>query len=121
MVAVFGTLTIASASQTQTLPITGRVISKTFYIKERTQWTNANTDWSYYYYWYSVLYRLYYAYFPLYMNSSSIGLKYVPLLTINPDTTSITYHWPTANAPLFLVNSTDGALRWEVIKWTECP
>ena len=122
LVAVFNTLTIAKASQTQTIPITGRVISKVFYIQQRTPWDS--TNWSWYYSWYLSLYHLGVPYFPVYMMTySGQGLNYQPLVTINadPSTTSITYHWPTPNAPLFLVNSADGALRWEVIKWTENP
>ncbi len=119
LVAVFNNLTISKAPQTQTIPIIGRVISKLFYIKERTPWDTTNWP-SYYTIWWTY-YRYAIPYFPVYMNSSGAGLNYQPLLTINPDTTSITYHWPTPNAALFLVNSADGALRWEVIKWTESP
>ena len=118
LIAVFNTLTIAKAAQSQSLSITGRVIGKTFYIKERTPWDTTNWTWLYYLYW--TFYRFSIPYFPVYM-SGSPGLNYQPLLTINPDTTSITYHWPTANASVFLVNPSDGALRWEVIKWTENP
>jgi hypothetical protein len=126
LIAVFNTLTIAKASQLQSISITGRVISKVFYIKERTPWDTTNWGSSYHdvgsYYWiYWTFYRLLIPYFPVYMSGSGIGLNYQPLLTINPDTTSITYHWPTANASVFLANPNDGALRWEVIKWSENP
>ena len=118
LIAVFSTLTIAKASQTQTIPITGRIISKVFYIKERTPWDTTNWPLLYSIYW--TYYRLSIPYFPVYM-SGSPGLNYQPLLTINPDTTSITYHWPTPNSSVFLVNPSDGALRWEVVKWAENP
>ncbi len=117
LIAVFDTLTIEKAAETQTLPITGRVIAQTFYIKERSPWDTQN--WYYYFnlFWYQHYSGI--PYFPVYMGTQ--GRNPQPLLTIMPDTTSITYHWPTANAPVFLVNSSDGALRWEVIKWTETP
>jgi hypothetical protein len=119
LVAVFNTLTIAKASQAQSIAFTGRLISKVFYIKERTPWDTTNWTWYYYLYWtYS---RWTIPYFPVYMSGNPIGLNYQPQLTINPDTTSITYHWPTANTSVFLINPSDGALRWEVIKWIENP
>ena len=42
LIAVFNTLTIAKASQSQMISIIGRVISKIFYIKERTPWDTTN-------------------------------------------------------------------------------
>jgi hypothetical protein len=120
LVAVFSTLTIAKASQAQTISITGRVISKAILIRERQPWDT--TNWPWWYSWYWAYYRFSIPYFPVYMSySGTAGLNYQPLLTINPDTTSITYHWPTANASVFLVNPSDAALRWEVIKWSENP
>jgi hypothetical protein len=117
LVAVFDTFTISKASELQTFDITGRLITKTFYIKERTPWDTAS--WSNYYYLFYYYYYSQYTYFPVYMNSK--GRSYKPLLTFQPDTTSITYHWPTVNASVLAVNSGDGALRWEVVKWTETP
>jgi hypothetical protein len=117
LVAVFNTFTIASASESQTFGITGRVISKIFYINQRTPWDSIN--WTNYYY-YFLLQRYYgIPYFPVYMGNNSRNPK--PLLTIQPDTTSITYHWPTPNASVLAINSIDGALRWEIVKWTETP
>jgi hypothetical protein len=117
LIAVFNTFTIAKASELQSISITGRVISKIFYIKERTPWDTTNWTWLYSLYW--TYYRWTIPYFPVYMTSS--GRNYQPLLTINPDTTSITYHWPTPNASILAINSSDGALRWEIVKWTETP
>ena len=119
LIAVFGTFKINSASQSQSISFIGRIISKVFYIYQRTEWDN--TNWPLYYSIWWTYYRLAIPYFPVYMSGSGIGLNYQPLLTINPDTTSITYHWPTANTSVFLVNPSDGALRWEVIKWSESP
>jgi hypothetical protein len=117
LIAVFGTFKINSASQVQSISFIGRIISKVFYIYQRTEWDN--TNWPTYYSIYWTYFRNSVPYFPVYMNA--IGLNYQPLLTINPDTTSITYHWPTVNGSVFLVNPSDGALRWEVIKWIENP
>ncbi|MGD0517730.1 MAG: hypothetical protein ABSA26_09365 [Thermoguttaceae bacterium] len=117
LVAVFNTFTIAKASELQTFAITGRVISKIFYIKERLPWNTISWTYYYYYFWlqrYSGI-----PYFPVYMGNYSRNPK--PLLTIQPDTTSITYHWPTPNASVLAINSIDGALRWEIVKWTETP
>jgi Tfp pilus assembly protein PilX len=117
LIAVFNTFKINSGSQLQSISIIGRIISKVFYINQRTEWDNIN--WSSYYSIYWTYYRNSIPYFPVYMNA--IGLYYQPLLTINPDTTSITYHWPTPNASILAINSSDGALRWEIVKWTETP
>jgi hypothetical protein len=117
LIAVFDTFTVDQASETQTLPIIGRVITSKCYINERQPWNTTNWTWLYYVYW--TFYRMTTPYFPVYMGST--GRNYQPLLTIKPDTTSITYHWPTPNSSVFLVNPSDGALRWEVVKWAENP
>jgi hypothetical protein len=117
LIAAFDTFTIDTASEAQTFPIIGRVVTSKFYINARQPWDTTNWNWLYYLYW--TYYRFSNPYFPVYMASNS--RNYQPLLTIKPDTTSITYHWPTPNSPVFLVNPTDGALRWEVVKWTENP
>ena len=106
LIAVFSTLTIAKASQAQSISIIGSVISKVFYIKERTPWDTTNWPWYYSIWW--TYNRLAIPYFPVYMSGSGIGLNYQPLLTMNPDTSSITYHWPTVNTSVFLVNPAMG-------------
>jgi hypothetical protein len=118
LVAVFDTFTIEKASETQTLALTGRVVAEKFYIKERQPWDTVSWSNCYNYFWYQYYYGI--PYFPAYMGYWW-GRNPQPLLTIMPETTSITYHWPTANAPVYLVNPSDGALRWEVVKWTEIP
>jgi hypothetical protein len=117
LIAVFDTFTIDAASETQTIPFLGRLITSKFYIKERQPWDS--TNWSWVYYIYMTFYRYSYPYFPVYMGNT--GRNYQPLLTIKPDTPSNTYHWVTPNSSVFLVNTSDGALRWEVVKWTENP
>ncbi len=117
LIAVFDTFTFNTASETQTFPIVGRVITNKFYINPRQPWDT--TNWSLYYFTYWNYYRSSIPYFPVYMAIQ--GRNYQPLLTIKPDTASITYHWPMPNSSVALVNTTDGALRWEVIKWTETP
>lgn len=118
LIAVFDAFTVESASHSQTFPITGRIITRRFFIKERQPWDT--TNWSYAYYIYITYYRLAIPYFPVYLDNYW-SRNPQPLLTVKPDTASITYHWPTPNSPVFLINPGDGALRWEVIKWIETP
>ena len=118
LVAVFNAFTIEKASETQSFPIIGRVIAKQFLIQERTPWDTI--DWNYYYYfafWNQNPFISHF--FPVFMGNKGRNPK--PLLTIKPDTVPITYHWPTPNSSVFMINPADGALRWELVKWTENP
>ena len=45
LIAVFDTFTVDKASESQTLPIIGRVITSKCYIKERQPWDTTNWNW----------------------------------------------------------------------------
>jgi hypothetical protein len=49
------------------------------------------------------------------------GLSLVPLLTIKPETTSLTAHWQDLSQPLYLPAADDPGLRWDLIRWTDNP
>lgn len=117
LVAVFDTFTIEKAPESQAFSITGRVIAKRFYINGRQPWDTEKWNDDYNAFWYQYMSGIHY--FPVFMGTK--GRNPQPLLTIKPDTASITYHWPTPNSPVFLVKPSDGCLRWEVVKWTETP
>jgi hypothetical protein len=116
LVAAFTYISFDPASELQTFSITGRIITDQFYVYDREPWNVQ--DWKKDYrnftkFWPPL------PYFPVYMGS--LGRNPQPLLTIKPDTTSITYHWLTSGSPIFMANPSDGAIRWEVIKWSENP
>ena len=49
-----------------------------------------------------------------------MSLNYAPKMTIAPDTTAYNNHWFDMTAgPVFVVNSTDTGLRWDLVDWRD--
>jgi hypothetical protein len=121
LLAVFDDFLIEKSPATATFAFTGRVITKRFYIKERTPWETLN--WASYYssftaeYWSN--YGTVLAYFPMWMNAR--GYSPVPKLTVKPDATPITYHWSKGSDPVYVPHDDDEGLRWDMIDWKENP
>ncbi len=48
------------------------------------------------------------------------SLSYNPKLTVAQDTTAYNDHWFDMTAgPVFVVNSTDAGLRWDLVDWRD--
>ncbi|MBI2478058.1 MAG: LamG domain-containing protein [Planctomycetia bacterium] len=47
------------------------------------------------------------------------GLDYQPKLTIQPDPSSVSYHWHDWTKPLYEAHPADGGLRWDLLEWQD--
>jgi len=44
-----------------------------------------------------------------------------PTLTLQPESTPVSYHWHDWSGPIFVPHPDDGGLRWDLIEWTDSP
>lgn len=58
------------------------------------------------------------AYFPPFMEADQ-GFLVDPKIEVKPDPQPVTYHWQDWANPLFVPDPSDGALRWELVEWTD--
>ena len=121
MLAVFDEFKIEKSPETVAFVITGRVIARKLFIKERQPWETLN--WKDYYELFedqlggaegSVV-----PYFPVWMGNQ--GRNPIPLLTIAPDATPVAYHWKKPYNLIYVPHPDDDGLRWDLLKWTENP
>ena len=56
-------------------------------------------------------------YFPLYLGS--LGLDPTPRVTIKPATTSVRYHWHNPQNTIYVANTADSGLCWDLLDWAE--
>ncbi|HRX80489.1 MAG TPA: hypothetical protein P5307_15575, partial [Pirellulaceae bacterium] len=57
-------------------------------------------------------------YFPTWPQTNH-ALDYQPKLTIQPDPSSVSYHWHDWSKPLFEAHPDDGGLRWDLLEWQD--
>ena len=122
LVAVFDKFQVDKSPDTVAFAITGRLITRKLYIKEREPWDSQN---------WPVLYGAYddelddddtptTPYFPVWLRDKH-GLDPKPLITVLPDATAIRYHWHNSQNPVYLPHPDDEGLRWELVEWTDNP
>jgi len=119
--AVFDEFRIDKGPETMEVAVTGRVVTRKFFIKEREPWNTLN---------WGDLYDEFNAqldgsqgpvvpYFPVWMGLRGRDPK--PRLTISPDSGPITYHWHYPGNRIYVPHPDDDGLRWDLIEWTENP
>ncbi|HEX4131336.1 MAG TPA: hypothetical protein VHZ24_14950 [Pirellulales bacterium] len=122
MIAVWNAFDVDPGTQSTTLDFQGRVICKGFQIEERSEWNNTN----------SFLWSLYWSLFQSQLSPPSqsttqyypvwlglFGLSPTPILTVAPETSSVTYQWKDASNTLYVPGSSDTGLVWSVQSWSE--
>ena len=121
LLAVFDKFEISKSPETVRFAITGRVITRKLYIKERQPWETLN--WEDYYEDFEdqldgaegpVV-----PYFPVWMGYR--GRDPQPLLTVKPDPAPVRYHWHDPQYPVYVPHPDDDGLRWDLLEWTENP
>jgi hypothetical protein len=119
LLAVFDQFLIEKSPAIVTFPMTGRVISRKFYINQRQPWDGLN--WGNYYtnFMFQRILPFGVPYFPVYMGNQ--GYNPQPKLTFKPDPTAVAYHWYNQYYPLYVPHPSDADLRWEMVSWTENP
>ena len=122
LLAVFDEFEIEKSPETVQFSITGRVVAKKFFIKERQPWETLN--WKDHYEDFEdqldgddgpII-----SYFPEWVRIMR-GRDPNPQLTIKPDPTPIRYHWHNPGDLIYVPHSSDDGLRWEIVQWTENP
>ncbi len=109
---------IDSGSQTNIVSVVGRVICSPFVINARTQWIQTATTWTNQYNAWKGIKNLF-PFFPVYQSFFN-SLSYNPKLTVAQDTTAYNDHWFDMTAgPVFVVNSADAGLRWDLVDWRD--
>lgn len=121
LVSTYGNFEVLPDKHTNiTLAHQGKLIAQNVYFDGRSDWYQTDT-------WWSDRYREYHdqegrsngiKYFPDWLRVNK-GLDPNPRLTIKPSTTTIRYHWHNPQNTIYVVNSADGGLRWDVVDWTE--
>ena len=128
LVAVFDEFQIEKSPETVEFAVTGRIITRKFYINQRQPWEVL--DWKDYLdeyefqlaWWQGVV-----PYFPLWM--ADYGRDPKPLLTVTPDSTPVQYHWKNPYDPIYVPHPDDATeldpeypgLRWDLLQWTDNP
>jgi hypothetical protein len=110
--------------QTVTFGVTGRVVTKSFFITARDDW--AAVVWTGVWAAFESLLDTLTSggentpepYFPVWLKQT-YGLDYQPRLTVKPDPTPYRYHWLSRNAPLYAAHPSDPGLRWEIVDWQD--
>ena len=119
VVAAWDDFHIEAGSESAAFSVVGRVVCGEFLIDRRDQWLA--TNWDFYHDLFEFLNVQSGAlrYFPNFMNS--LGRSPIPLLTVKPPSASVTDHWLTSGAPLYVAHPSDPGLRWNVVRWTDNP
>jgi len=127
LVAAFDRFQIDKGPETVAFSLTGRLIARKIFLRERQPWDTL--EWK-------KLYDQYLAqkpslppsqqYFPVWLGTK--GRDPTPRLILGPDTGTVYYHWPRWDQPIFQPHPNDvtplrnePALRWELVRWTEQP
>ena len=129
-VSLAGTFNIGTAAQSAiSMTMIGKLIASSIYIPGRSEWIGAGSTW------WTNTYNAFKAktgsspqakYFCYYLQAYTT-LNPVPKLVIQPNSTTITYHWQSllnaqnAENPIYVPASGDGGLRWDLYQWTENP
>lgn len=99
------------------LNLTGRIIANDVDLYGISAWYLDSSWWTW-------LYDLFlenddiYEYFPVYLRMV-FGMNYEPLLTVEPNSSGVQYHWHTWSQPVYIADPADGGLRWNLVSWTE--
>ncbi len=121
LLAVFGRFEVKKSPETVEFAVTGRVVTRSLYIKERQPWEILG--WGEYYGNFQDQEDDGEPYFPVWMGYQDRNPE--PLLTIKPDSGPITYHWHYPGDRIYEPHPDDllipCALRWDLIQWTENP
>jgi hypothetical protein len=109
---------VAAGSQNNAVSVQGRVITGAFTVNARSEWLILQTLWTTIQSLWNAQKNSGIAYFPAY--AGVWGLNYIPVITVKPDATVITNQWQDlTSGPIYIINASDGGLRWELADWRD--
>ncbi len=121
LVATFAKFNFKMCPQANALAMQGTLVAQKFIVAGRNEFNLSGLIWS-------TMYTLFTTqlnnppatrvpYFPTYMNG--LGLVVDPKMTFALPATATTYVWPSDGMTIYVANSADGGLRWELISWQD--
>jgi hypothetical protein len=121
LVAIWNGFDVVRGSSSTSLDFKGRMVCLGFAIEERSDWDVGKTYWSLIWSWFnsqlSPPSQSTTQYYPVWCGL--FGLSPTPILTVEPETGSVTYQWKDATNKVFVPGSSDPGLSWSVLSWTE--
>jgi hypothetical protein len=115
LVAVFNDIVVKKGGASSVSDITGRLIfDNQFDVAEHTSWKDLNYNDL----WYTFRSQSTYIRFSEYL-ASTLSLSLSPRFSLQPDVSSVTYHWNalTTGEPVFVKPTGSGGLRFQIIRW----
>ncbi|MFH1919678.1 MAG: hypothetical protein ABIP48_07345 [Planctomycetota bacterium] len=116
LAAVFADYSVEKSSDTVQFALTGRLIARQLFIKERQPWETV--IWGDRYTDFMAQFPVV-PYFPVWMAGWGQGYNPQPLITIKPDASPIAYHWKKPYDPVYVPHPDDDGLRWDLLVWTD--
>jgi hypothetical protein len=114
-------LSFEEGEQDLSMPIRGRVVTRSLAVKERNEWNLGGAQWDSYWAQFSAQLAFPNAnpYFPRWLETR--GLRIQPLLTVARESTPVRYFVPQGPNTLvvYAPHPDDGGLRWEMLSWTD--
>ncbi|MBS0209922.1 MAG: hypothetical protein JSS27_13320 [Planctomycetes bacterium] len=113
LIALWSNFDIQQGKSSTKFDFQGRMIVGGVQVEERTDWQLGNTWWNWLWNWYNASNVTYY---PIYL--SAFGMQPQPILTIQPEQSSVNYQWKDQSNTVYVASSSDPGLRWTVLSWT---
>ncbi|MBC8356510.1 MAG: hypothetical protein H8E66_31400 [Planctomycetes bacterium] len=106
--------------QATTLNVTGQVVVGELEIGSRNEWDHSSSWWKSQYLSFldEVDAGMEPTYFPQWL-SDNHGLDDEPKITIQPDSSGVSYHWHDWSKPIYEAHPDDGGLRWDLLDWKD--
>ncbi len=95
----------------------GPICAQRLHIQMRTDWDRGKEEWQSLWESFTQSGSLF---FPQWLHQTQ-GLDPQPQIVLSPAQSSIQFHWPTPQQPLFVPASSGQGLRWEVVRWEQFP
>lgn len=107
----------SGAQSSMNMTLTGRLVTRRVRIRGRNGWNNAS--WGLMLTLFNLQFNLAGGtkYFPVYAHA--FGYQANPVVTIQPETISVTDHCPDPAQPIYVKAASDPGLRWELVRWTD--
>lgn len=100
------------------LSLDGRLLAKEVLIRPRLEWAQLNVWWDLALSEFRSQQSDGEALFNKWLDRFR-GLPSEPILTIQPESGAVAYHWPDWDRPVFAPHPNDEGLRWRVVRWGE--
>jgi hypothetical protein len=107
---------VEEGSESVALAMEGKLVTRGFELKRRTQWNYVNLIWSLYYSTFTsqVSATDGMPFFPIFM--ATLGRSPIPTLTLKNDQSPLANHWQDLAEPLYKAHASDPGLLWTIVR-----